>query len=114
MDGSPNRLFRLFLIICTQTYRRRFDGIEKRGKGLGATFEGNLILQELHDEGMRHRKFIPILLPDSTREDIPRVLRGAEWFEIPGAYGRLVDRIFGVGGVAPQPLGAPMAQKWTF
>ena len=104
----------IVLIICTQTYSRRFDGIEEHGKGLGATFEGNLILQQLHDAGMRQLKFIPILLPGSTREYIPQALRGAESFEIPGAYGRLVNRIFGVGGVAPQPLGTPMGQRWTF
>ena len=102
------------LIICTQTYRRRFDGIEEHGKGLGATFEGNLILQELHDAGMRQRRFIPILLPGSTRENIPQALRGAESFEIPGAYDGLMDRVFGVGGVSPQPLGTPMEQRWTF
>ena len=102
------------LIICTQTYRRRFDGMEERGRGLGATFEGYLILQELHDAGMRQRRFIPIVLPESTRGDIPQALRGAESFEIPGTYDRLVDRIFGVGGVAPHPLGRPMERPWTF
>lgn len=102
------------LIICTQTYRRRFDGIEEHGRGLGATFEGYLILQEIHDAGMRQRRFIPILPPESTRENIPQALRGAESFEIPGAYDRLVDRIFGVGGVSPHPLGTPMERRWTF
>lgn len=102
------------LIICTQVYRRRFDGIEERGKGLGATFEGYLILQELHDTGMRQRRFIPIVLPESTRGDIPQALRGSGSFEIPDAYDRLVDRIFGVGGVAPHPLGRPMERPWTF
>lgn len=102
------------LVICTQTYRRRFDGKEKPGVGLGTTFEGGLIYREIYDSGMRQRKFIPILLPGSTREHIPPVLGSTEWFDIPGAYGRLVDRIFGWGGVDPQPLGAPVERQWTF
>jgi hypothetical protein len=47
------------LLVCSETYRRRFDGLEERGKGLGANFEGYLILQELLDSGMRHRKIHP-------------------------------------------------------
>jgi len=35
-------------------------------------------------------------------------------FDIPGSYHRLVARIFGVGGVAPHPLGKPMERRWTF
>jgi len=104
----------MVLLVCTDTYRRRFDGVEERGRGLGVNFEGYLVLQELYDAEMRHRKFIPILLPPSTREQIPTALRGAESFDIPASYGRLVDRIFDVGGVEPHPLGQPMEHRWGF
>jgi hypothetical protein len=102
------------LLVCTDTYRRRFDGVEERGRGLGVNFEGYLILQELYDATMRHRKFIPILLPPATREHIPTALRGAQPFDIPSSYDLLVDRIFNVGGVAPHPLGQPMDRPWSF
>ena len=36
------------LVICTETYARRFDGIEEPGTGSGVTLEGHLIIQELH------------------------------------------------------------------
>jgi hypothetical protein len=102
------------LIVCTPTYRRRFDGLEAQGEGLGVTFEGYLILQELYDASMRQRKFIPIVLPQSTREDIPQALRGTESFDIPGSYDLLVEQIFGVGDVAPHPLGTPAERRWSF
>jgi hypothetical protein len=93
------------LLICTKAYRRRFDGLEERSKGLGVNFEGHLILQQLYDAAMRNSKFIPILLQPSTREDIPIALRGTTSFEIPSAYEALKDRIFNVQRVAPNSVG---------
>jgi hypothetical protein len=102
------------LLVCTATYRRRFEGLEERGTGRGVNFEGYLILQELYDAEMRNRKFIPILLPSATREDIPTVLEGTESFDIPRSYDRLVDRLLNVGQVEPHPLGQPKDRQWTF
>ena len=38
---------RFVLVVCTGTYRRRFDGEEESGKGLGATPEAGFIRQLL-------------------------------------------------------------------
>ena len=35
------------LVACTETYRRRFEKEEVPGKGLGGTWEGHIITQEL-------------------------------------------------------------------
>jgi hypothetical protein len=104
----------LVLLVCTDAYRRRFDGVEELGKGLGANFEGYLILQELHDAAMRNRKFIPVLFPPTTREQIPTALRGAESFSIPASYDVLLRRILRSGGVSPHPLGEPYNERWSF
>jgi hypothetical protein len=104
----------MVLLVCTATYCRRFNGVEEHGRGLGANFEGYLILQELYDAEMRNRKFIPILLPPDTREEIPTVLRGTQSFDIPASYKRLVDRLLDAGGVEPHPLGQPMERRWSF
>lgn len=101
------------LLVCTDTYRRRFDGIEELGKGLGANFEGYLILQELHDAAMRNRKFIPVLFPPTAREQIPTALRGAESFSVPASYDLLLSRILNLGGVSPHPLGRPRSEGWN-
>jgi hypothetical protein len=104
----------LVLLVCTDAYRRRFDGIEELGKGLGANFEGYLILQELHDAAMRNRKFIPVLFPPTTREQIPTALRGAESFSIPASYDVLLRRILRSRGVSPHPLGERYNERWSF
>ena len=49
------------LVACTQTYQRRFKGEEEPGKGLGGTWEGHIITQELYDAQGKNNKFIPIL-----------------------------------------------------
>jgi hypothetical protein len=53
------------LMVCTQTYQRRFDGEEEAGKGLGATSEAGFIRQILYDAGGVNEKFLPVLLTDA-------------------------------------------------
>jgi hypothetical protein len=102
----------IVLLVCTETYRRRFDGMEEHSKGLGVNFEGYLILQELYDAATRNRKFIPVLLSPATRENIPMVLRGTLSFEIPSSYEVLVSRILELPGVVPHPLGQRTDRGW--
>src|SRR5690242_14408022 len=44
------------LVICTETYYRRFRGSEKLGKGRGADWEGNLITLDLYQAKSRTTK----------------------------------------------------------
>jgi hypothetical protein len=37
------------LLVCTETYYRRFRGHEEPGKGKGVDWEGAVITQELYD-----------------------------------------------------------------
>ena len=48
------------LIVCTETYYRRFRGEELPNKGLGGTWEGHIITQELYNAQGKNRKFIPV------------------------------------------------------
>jgi SEFIR domain-containing protein len=56
------------LVICTETYYRRFRGREEPGKGKGADWEGALITQEIHDARSATTKFVPVIfeLPTSA------------------------------------------------
>src|SRR5713226_9422689 len=49
------------LVACTQTYLHRFKGEEKPGEGLGGTWEGHIITQELYNAQGKNKKFIPII-----------------------------------------------------
>jgi hypothetical protein len=94
------------LLICTRTYCTRFNGVEQAGKGLGATFEGHLILQELYDSGARNDRFVPILFPGGTSHDVPAVLRGSKWYELPDSYELLRRRLLASDAVTPVVVGA--------
>jgi hypothetical protein len=95
------------LLICTETYRRRFDGAEEAGKGLGATYEGLLITQEVYDAGSQNTRFIPVLLSSGSSQHVPLLLRGSKWYEVPQGYDLLLRRLTGSEAVEPHPLGRP-------
>ncbi|MGD2181464.1 SEFIR domain-containing protein [Lusitaniella coriacea] len=70
------------LIVCTQTYNRRFRGQEEVGKGKGGTWEGSVIIQELYDAQGKNLKFIPITFTSQDSEFIPQPLRSATFYRL--------------------------------
>jgi tetratricopeptide (TPR) repeat protein len=73
---------RFVLVVCTPTYRRRFDGEEDPGRGLGATSEAGIIRQILYDAGGANEKFVPVLLTDADGAHIPLALRRYQHFAL--------------------------------
>jgi serine phosphatase RsbU (regulator of sigma subunit) len=70
------------LVVCTETYERRFRGAEEPDQGLGVQWEGSIVTQELYDAGARNTKFIPVGFSPFLAEHIPAPLRGASRYEI--------------------------------
>jgi SEFIR domain len=64
------------LVICTETYYRRFRGHEVPGIGKGADWEGNLITLEIYGAKSKPTKFAPILFDGQNARSIPEPLRG--------------------------------------
>ncbi|MBI4783823.1 MAG: toll/interleukin-1 receptor domain-containing protein [Oscillatoriophycideae cyanobacterium NC_groundwater_1537_Pr4_S-0.65um_50_18] len=62
------------LIVCTETYRRRFRGDEESGQGRGATWEGTIIRQSLYNNLSRDTKFIPVVFSQQDVAHIPLIL----------------------------------------
>jgi len=75
------------LVICTETYERRFRGKESTGKGRGAKWEGAVITQHLYDAEAHNTRFIPVLMEREDQAYIPIVLRGATFYDISGDGG---------------------------
>lgn len=99
------------LVVCTPTYRRRFDGKERRGKGLGATFEGMLALQQVYEAGAENKKFVPVLFPGAAAtQAIPLPLRPFTHFRVPVQFDDLVAHLHGREAVEPAPLVQPTAK----
>jgi tetratricopeptide (TPR) repeat protein len=74
------------LVVCTEIYKRRWDGEEKAGVGLGATFEGQTLQQILYDAAGVNERLIPVLLEEGDRQHIPLELRKYSNFLIEGGY----------------------------
>ena len=66
------------LVVCTETYYRRFRGKEAGGKGKGATWEGAIIKQEIYDAYCQTLKFVPILFSPDQEPFIPEPLRSLQ------------------------------------
>src|SRR5713226_5853673 len=70
------------LVVYTEIYKRRATGEEGPGRGLGATWEGQLITQGIYEEGGRNTKFIPIVFEEGDARNIPDFLMPATRFSV--------------------------------
>lgn len=94
------------LIVCTDTYKRRFEGREVPGQGEGADWEGILVLQHLYETRSFNKRFIPILFEGSTVDDIPFALKPYTHFVWPLNYTDIYRVLTGQSGALASPLGA--------
>lgn len=94
------------LIVCTETYRRRFEGHEALGKGKGITFEGLLSIQHIYEANARNTKFLPVVLDTAADTDVPLILRPYTRYTLPGQFEALYRHLTGQPEVIPAPIGA--------
>lgn len=64
------------LIVCTETYQRRFRGDEEPGIGRGSTWEGTIIRQHLYNNQLVCTKFIPVVFSSQDLNHIPIIFNG--------------------------------------
>jgi non-specific serine/threonine protein kinase len=76
------------LVICTPTYRARFERLEPLEAGAGVAWEGAIITLDLYEHYLENTRFIPVLLGSESQEAVPVVLRGVS------RYRADVDREF--------------------
>jgi hypothetical protein len=111
-EGWPRWMQRQFeqadyvLMVCTEPFRRRFDGREEPGTGRGVTWEGFLATQLLYEGGARNDKLIPVLLEGGRNDYIPLVLRGYTHHRLPDGYDELYRQLTGQPETVPAKLGA--------
>lgn len=100
------------LVVCTETYYRRFRGHEQPGKGKGVDWEGALITQEIYDSRSQTLKFVPVFLSAAIDKNIPEPLRSTSYYALTSesAYQNLYDFLLGQAGVEPQPVGTLKTQ----
>ncbi len=70
------------LVICTETYLKRFEGKEKAGKGQGVKWESVLISNELYFGDSQNIKYLPVILMPEGEEFIPNPLKAFTAFPV--------------------------------
>jgi hypothetical protein len=70
------------VVVCTESYQRRALGYEEFGRGLGATWEGMVITQELYNAGTRNTKFVPVIFASEDAAYIPIFLQGYTHYDV--------------------------------
>jgi len=70
------------LIVCTETYTKRFEGNEEPGKGLGVSWEGTIIQQSLYQSQRNDTKFIPVVFTESDAQHIPSILSSKDRYNL--------------------------------
>lgn len=92
------------LVVCTETYYRRFRGHEVPGKGKGGDFEGALITQEVFDARSHALRFVPIVFQAQDESHIPEPLRGCTRYvlDCEKNYKELCAFLDGVAGIEPR------------
>ena len=95
------------LMVCTETYYKRYRGKEAPYRGHGVAFEGVLITNELYQSKCQLVKFVPILFDSDAKKFIPEPLRGGTHYllDSEGAYQELRKFLDGAAGVEPGPIG---------
>ena len=94
------------LLICTETYYRRFRGHEEPGTGKGVDWEGQLITLELYQAKSHTTKFVPVIFASQNKEFIPEPLRDHCYrLDSEEGYQELYSFLTGQGGVPLVELG---------
>jgi hypothetical protein len=96
------------LVACTETYLRRFRGKEAAGLGLGGTWEGHVITQELYNAQGRNSKFVPIVFGAEDRQYIPLTLQSATNYHLDAEYDRLYRYLTNQPEIVAPPIGGVM------
>lgn len=101
------------LVVCTETYHRRFRGHEKPGVGKGVDWEGALITAELYHARSQSVKFVPVFFSEVVVKHIPEPLHSATHYALTSeaAYQSLYDFLLQQSGVEPHPVGVLKTKK---
>lgn len=68
------------ILVCTKTYKSRYELSAVVGKGAGAKWEGTVISQHLYDSEGRNSKFIPVVFSEDDVSSIPSDMKGGTYY----------------------------------
>ncbi|OAM91258.1 hypothetical protein AW736_04105 [Termitidicoccus mucosus] len=98
------------IVVCTETYLRRWQNNEKPGIGLGAQWESLLTRQWLYESPEVHNKFVPMVFDRSDLQYIPMPLRDVTRIVITDGYDGLVRRLLDIPPAEAPPVRTAVPQ----
>jgi hypothetical protein len=97
------------LLVCTETYYRRFRGQGSPDVGKGVDWEGQLITLEIYRAKSQTAKFLPVIFCSEDKDFIPEPLSDQFYLlDSEDRYGELYSVLTGQAGV---PLPELLAHK---
>lgn len=101
------------LLVCTETYYRRFRGHEVPEVGKGVDWEGAIITTELYNSKSVSSRFVPVLFDKGDSRYIPEPVKSGTFYILSSqqAYVELTNHLAGAAGVKPATLGPPPSRK---
>lgn len=98
---------RWILVFASEAYKRRAEGEEQPGRGLGVIWEHGEIRRELYDAGRINERFVPVGF-GADRTNVPSILSEYSYFNLdsPEDYGNLLGVLKGKPLHTPEPLGS--------
>jgi hypothetical protein len=94
------------LVIASPTYKKRFEGRESRGAGLGVSWEGMILNQAIYEASGSNKKIIPIVFEGTNPADsVPTPLRPFMYVRLPADFELLLRQIFRAPAIVPPAIG---------
>jgi TIR domain/Carboxypeptidase regulatory-like domain len=94
------------LLVCTETYYRRFRGHEQPDLGKGVDWEGQLITLEIYNTKSRTTRFVPVVFYPEDRAFVPEPLSDHSYLlDSEDRYQELYSLLTGQAGVPLSELG---------
>ncbi len=102
------------LVVCSAAYRRRYDGKEAPGTGLGSVWEARAIHQALYDTGGINERFRVVLVAEDDSGEIPEQLKAYHRFPVfrQAGYQELLAWLQGRGGGVAVPVTGKPGIAW--
>lgn len=94
------------LLVCTPTYRRRFNREDVGEGGKGAKWEGLILEQLLYEAQARNSKLVPVLFEGGKEDDVPLVLRAYTRYRLLDEHEKLYRRLTGQQEITAPPIGS--------
>jgi tetratricopeptide (TPR) repeat protein len=104
------------LMVCTETYRRRFMEEESKDVGRGVVWEARILRNLLYEDSTRQGRIVPVLLDPEARRFVPVVFRG-NFYDVStdAGFEHLLRHVLQEPGAVASDLGAlgPEGSRWS-